>query len=87
MHGPDFVGVEAAGVLDGAGGRQVQTVHEHQDDVAMEDGHLGRFHGAFVQLLSLRPVLAVETYERHGQDREEEHDRPRSLLELGHGQD
>ncbi len=83
----DFVRVEAAGVLDSPGGRQVQAVHEHQDDVTMEDGHLGRFHGAFVELLSLGSVLAVETDERHSEDREEEHDRPRPLLELGHRED
>ncbi len=43
MDGSDFVRVQAAGVLDGAGGGQVQPVHEHQDDVTAQDGHLGRF--------------------------------------------
>ena len=53
MDGPYFVRVQAAGVLDSASGGQVETVHEHQDDVAAQDGHFGRFEGALFELLRL----------------------------------
>ena len=50
MDGPDFVGVQAAGVLDGAGRRQVEAVHEHHDDVAAQDGRLGGFDPPLFEL-------------------------------------
>ena len=87
MYGSDLVRVEAAGVLDGAGGGQVQPVHENQDDVAAQNGQLGGFGRPLFQLLRLQAVLAVEPYESHRQDWEEDHHRPRPLVELGHHQD
>ena len=87
MDGPDLVRVEAAGVLDGARRGQVQTVHEHQDDMAAQYGQLGGFGCSLFQLLRLQAVLAVQPYESHRQDGEQDHHRPRSLGELGHDQD
>ena len=87
MDGPDFVRVQAAGVLDGASGGQVQAVYEHEHDVAAQDGHFGRFQRALLELLRLRAVLVVEAYERQCQQREQDDDRPCALGELGDDED
>ena len=55
--------------------------------MAAQDGHLGGFEGALFELLLLAAVLAVQPYEHHVRMREEDHDCPGALAELGHHQD
>ena len=60
VHGPEVVGHQGAGVLDGPGGGQVDAVDEDDHDVAAQDLGLAGLDGdAFFEHDVLDPVLAV----------------------------
>jgi hypothetical protein len=87
VHGPQLVGGERAGVLDGPGRGQVEAVDEHQDHVAAQDrGGGGRGHVG-LEVVRLADVLAVEPQEDHDEQRQDDEDRPRPVGELGDGDD
>ena len=80
MDGPQLVGRERAGVLDGAGRGHVELVDEHEHDVAAQDRRLGRRLGA-----SCSSSAASASYWRFRRtsaddhDRDEDDDHPRAV--------
>ncbi len=60
VHGPQVVGREGAGVLQGTGGGQVEPVDQDDHDVAAQDGRLGRLDRARLEQDVLQVVLAVQ---------------------------
>ena len=87
VHGPQLVGHERAGVLDGPGGGQVEAVDEHEHDVAPEDGRGDGLGHVVLELVGLGLVLAGQPHEEHDHQRDEGHDDPGAMGELGDGDD
>ena len=88
VHGPQVVGHQGAGVLDGPGGGQVDPVDQDDDDVAAKDLRLARLDGgAFFQDDVLGPVLAVGANQRVDEEGHDHDHHPGTLGELGHGED
>ena len=82
VHGPEVIGREGAGVLDGPGGGHVEPVHQDDDHVSAQNGCLrGLDRSGFEQhlLLLVLPVQADEADHAEGKD---DHDRPCSLGEF-----
>ena len=88
VHGVQVVGRQRPGVLDGPGGRQVDAVDEHDDDVAAENlGLAGLDGGALLEHRVLRAVLAVHGHQGVDDERHDDDDDPCALGELGDGED
>ena len=60
MDGPELVGVQGPGVLEGPGRGHVQPVDQHDHGVAVEHRGLGRLGRPHLELLLLVDVLAVQ---------------------------
>ena len=60
VHGPELVGMQGPGVLEGPGGGHVQPVDQHDHRVAVEHRGLGGLGRPLFELLLLVDVLAVE---------------------------
>src|SRR2546421_13945 len=58
VDGPQLVGLQRPGVLDGPGGGQVETVDEDEDDVTAQDRGAGGGGHVALQLIGLGLVLA-----------------------------
>lgn len=83
VHGPELIGGERAGVLDGAGRGHVEAVDEDDHDVAAEDRRLGGEVGIVLELGLLLDVLAVQAEQQPDHERDHGEDDPRALGELG----
>ena len=70
VDGPQLVGMEGPGVLEGPGRGHVQPVDQHDHRVAVEHRGLGRLGRALLELLLLVGVLAVEAEEAEDPERE-----------------
>ena len=87
VHRPQVVRGQGAGVLQCPGGGGVETVHQDHDDMAAQDRGLGDLDHAGLEQLGLLHVLVVQPDEADIEERPDDHDEPRALLELGHGED
>ena len=82
MHSTELVGVEHPCVLQGTGVREVQTVDEHEHDMAAKyRGHEG-VADVLLQLAALLVVLLVQPDQGGDEDDEQHDDDPDALAEL-----
>ena len=87
VDGPQLVGMEGPGVLQGPGRGHVQPVDQHDDRVPVEHRRLGGLGRPHLQLLLLVCVLPVEGQEGQDADGQDDQDDPGPLGELGYGDD
>ncbi len=87
VHGAQVVGGERARVLQGPGGGHVEAVDQHHDDVPAQERRLGRLGHARLEQHRSSLVLVVQADQPEVQQRADDHDHPRPLLELGDGED
>ena len=87
VDGPQLVGREGAGVLDGPGRGQVHAVDEAPPRRGAAAPGPRSAWGARLQLLVLLDVLPVQAQEDEHAEGQQDDDDPGALGELGHGED